>query len=335
MTTRAAVPSPRRDGLAFALVAITLVVLAALPGTARADEPDYSGWRTLLHRYLVVVQAKGQPWDSRFDYEQLFLDEHVLTLRRADGLAAIHTQLLSVSPSDMTPRERTAWAINAYNLLVIERLTVHLLVPLRQLMRYDSPKEVNTDDGTFFAAPVATVDGKTYSLTGFERRFVYGDTTADPMSNGGFARENPGDPRLMFALCKGALCTGPLVPWVYRADSLEAQLDRAARLALALPAYLRPDPASGQLGASNRFFDERADFGGPQLPGLIPFILKHGPAAIRREIQARKLERPTIFFEPNWKLNQFDHPRPKLPGAAGADSSKAVRKSVTRRSAHT
>ncbi len=234
----------------------------------------------------------------------------------------------------MTPRERTAWAINAYNLLVIERMTVHLLVPLRQLMRYDSPKEVNTDEGTFFGAPVANVEGRAYSLAGFERRFIYGDTTADPLSNGGFAREIPGDPRLMCALCKGALCTGPLVPWVYRADSLEVQLDRAARLALALPTYLRPDPAAGTLAASNRFFDERADFGGPQLPGLVPFILRHGPAAARRLIRARKLERPTIFFEPNWKLNQFDHPKPKSPGEAGADSSKAVRRGATRSSAH-
>src|SRR5439155_23406698 len=159
-----------------------------------------------------------------------------------------------------------------------------------------------------------------------ERRFVYGDTSADPMSTGGLPRETPGDPRLMCALCKGALCTGPLLPWVYRADSLQAQLDRAARLALALPTYLRPDPASGQLAATNRFFDERASLGGPETPALIPFVLKHGPPAARRVIQAKKLVRPSIFFEPDWKLNQFDHPKPALPGAVGADSLKAGKK---------
>ena len=317
-------------GLVRILFAVALAAAVLLPATARAVEPDYSGWQALLQKYLHVVQAKGQPkgqpWDSRFDYAQLYIDENIWTLHRADGLAAIHTQLLSVSPSEMAPRERTAWAINTYNFLVIERLTLHLLVPGRKFMRYDSPKQVNNEDGTFFAAPVAKLEGKRYTLSGFERRFVYGDTAADPMSDGLTPRDKPGDPRVMCALSKGALCTGPLLPWVYRADSLEAQLDRAARLALALPTYLRPDAAGGTLAASNRFFDERADLGGPQTPALIPFVQKYGPATARRVILAKKLVRPTIFFEPDWKLNQFDHPKPALPGAVGADSLKAGKK---------
>lgn len=327
MTHPTAAPKRRTPWHGALLILAAAAALAGLASDARAVEPDYSGWRALLKRYLIVVQAKGQPWDSRFDYEQLYIDENIWTQRRAEGLATLHTQLLSVAPSQMTPRERSAWAINAYNFLVVERLTLHLLVPGRKFMRYDSAKQVNNEDGTFFAAPVALIEGQTYTLSGFERRFVYGDTTADPMSNGNTSREAPGDPRLMCALSKAARCTGPLLPWVYRADSLEAQLDRAARLALALPAYLRPDPTAGALAASNRFFDERADFGGAELPGLVPFVQKHGPVAARRVVQAHKLTRPTIFFEPDWKLNQFDHPRPKLPGAAGADSSKAGRKS--------
>jgi hypothetical protein len=326
MTPPTASRSARPRGLERALLATALAALALLPGRAHAAEPDYSGWESLLQKYLHVVQAKGQPWDARFDYEQLYVDEKIWTLHRSDALATLHGQLLTVSPADMTPRERTAWAINAYNFLVIERLTLHLLVPRRQFTRYDSPKQVNNEEGTFFGAPVANLDGQSYTLTGFERRFVYGDTAANPMADGTTSRERPGDPRLMCALAKGAVCSGPLLPWVYRADSLEAQLDRAARLALALPTYLRPDPAAGMLAASNRFFEERADFGGPQTPGLIAFVVKHGPAAARRVIQAKKLVRPTLFFEPDWKLNQLDHPKPKAPGAAGADSMKVTKK---------
>ena len=307
-------------------VAVAALALALATGPARAAEPDYASWQNLLAKYVRVIQTHGQPWDARFDYAQLYIDEDIWNLQRADGLATVHAQLFAVSPSDMTPRERTAWAINAYNFLVIERLTLHLLVPRRKYMRYDSPKQVNTDEGTFFAAPVATLVGQAYSLGGFERRFVYGDTSADPTVDGVLAREQPGDPRVAFALCRGSYCSGPVLPWVYRADSLEAQLDRAARIALALPTYLRPDPAAGALAASNVFFDARADFGGPQLPELVPFLLRHGPPAVRRVIQAKKLARPTIFFEPNWKLNQWDPPKPKLPGAEGADSSKAGKK---------
>ena len=312
--------SPRRlFRRAQALVALTLLAgTVCMVTPVRAAEPDYSGWSDLLKRYIKVLHEKGKPWDSRFDYEQLYIDEGIWTKRRADGLAALHTQLLAVTPSDMTPAERTAWAINAYNFLVIERMTVNLLVPNRRFMRYDSPKQVNRDEGTFFAAPVANVEGKNYSLRGFERRFVYGDTAADPADNGMLAREQAGDPRLAFALCKGSLGTGPLLPWVYRADSLQKQLDRATRTALALPAYVQADEKSGELAATNRFFEERADYGGNELPGVLPFLKKYGSLATRQLITARKLTRVSRYFEPDWKLNQFDHPAPKLPGAAQA-----------------
>jgi len=318
-------PRPRflTAGL-LALVGLFMGPLVAPP--ARAAEPDYTDWGALLQRYTRVLAPKSGPGDTRFDYEQLYVDEKIWTLHRSETLDHIHTQLLSVSPADMTPAERTAWAINAYNFLAIERMTLHLLVPGRKFMRYDSPKQVNTDDGGFFAAPVATVAGQPYSLTGFERRFVYGDTSADPQADGLTPREHAGDPRLLFALCRAALCTGPLQPRPFRADSLERQLDHAARVGLALPTWLRPDRAAGQLAASNRFFEERADFGGVDLPRLVPFIVAHGPLAARLVIREKHLKKPTIFFEPNWKLNQLDRPKQKPPGAADADSVKATKK---------
>lgn len=313
-------PFFRAFGPAFVLVVLVLAAAAGPAAPARAAEPDYSGYQTLLKRYLREVSVKGKPYETRFDYEQLFIDEDIWATKRADGLAALHSQLLSVTPASMTPRERTAWAINTYNFMAIERMTLHLLVPGRKFMRYDSPMQQNNEDGSFFAAPVAMIDGRSYSLAGFERCFLYGDTAAQTLDDGLIAREQPGDPRIMCALVKASLCSGPLQKWVYRADSLEAQLDRAARLALALPTWLRADVTTGQLSATNRFFEERADFGGAELPGLVPFLLKYAPAASKRVITVHKLTRPNLFFEPDWKLNQFDHPRPALPGA---DSTRA------------
>jgi hypothetical protein len=321
--------SQRTGARCRVLAGAVLVALALLAVPARATEPDYSGWSDFLQRYMKILRGapagggSGKPWDSRFDYEQLYIDEGIWTKKRADGLTSLHTQILSAAPSDMTPAERTAWAINAYNFLVIERMTLNLLVPGRRFLRYDSPREVNRDEGSFFAAPVAQVEGKSYSLTGFERRFVYGDTTADPMDNGLLAREKPGDPRLAFAVCKGALGTGPLLPWVYRADSLQKQLDRATRMALALPAYVLADEQTGELAVTNRFFDERCDFGGNELSGVLPFLKKYGSAATQRLIATRKLTRVSRYFEPNWKLNQYDHPAPKLPAGGEATPPKS------------
>jgi len=314
----------RRSYAAGALLSLVLLVapgLAAHP--ARAAEPDYSGWSDLLKKYLMILHEKGKPWDSRFDYEQLYVDEGIWTKHRSDALATIHTQLLAVAPSEMKPAERTAWAINAYNFLIIERMTLYLLVPGRKFMRFDSPKQLNRDEGSYFAAVVANVEGKDYSLTGFERRFVYGDTTADPIDNGLLPREKAGDPRLAFAVCKGSLGTGPLQPSPYRADSLEKQLDHATRTALALPAYVLADLKTGELAATNRFFDERCDYGGNELPGVLPFLKKYGSLTTRQLIATRKLTRVSRYFEPNWKLNQFDRPKPKVPGADEAPPPKA------------
>src|SRR5215471_11901628 len=138
------IPAPprRRPAPLRSRVIATLLALVLLAPAARAAEPDYSGWSDLLHKYLVVLHTKGKPWDSRFDYEQLYVDEGIWTKHRSDALSALHTQLLSVDPTDMTPAERTAWAINAYNFLVIERMTLYLLVPGRKFMRYDSPQQL-------------------------------------------------------------------------------------------------------------------------------------------------------------------------------------------------
>jgi hypothetical protein len=110
---------------------------------------------------------------------------------------------------------------------------------------------------------------------------------------------------------------------VYRADSLERQLDRATRTALALPAYVRADEKSGELAATNRFFEERSDYGGNELPGVVPFLKKYGTLATRQLITARKLTRVSRYFEPDWKLNQLDHPKPKMPVSTEAPPPKS------------
>lgn len=304
---------------------VLLLLVAALPfasaPSARAAEPDYSGYEALLRRYIVPIGGKGAPYDTRFDYEQLYIDEDVWRLKRSARLDNVLSQLLAVDPATMTTAERTAWSLNAYNLLVVRHMTLNLLVPNRKFLRYDSPHEVRTPEGTFFASPAAVFGGERWSLTGFKWRFVYGDTTCSPLADGFMPRESGGDPRISLALVHGTIGTGPLLPWAYRADSLEAQLDRATRLALALPTRVRLDPKANVLWVSNRFFEDRADFGGPSLPALMPMLQKHAPSAVRRAITQRKLTRPDHFFEPNLKLNQYDHPTGSAPGGVRPDTT--------------
>ena len=133
-------------------------------------------------------------------------------------------------------------------------------------------------------------------------------------------REKPGDPRLAFAVCKGIVGAGPLLPWPYVADSLDRQLDRAARLALARPVMVRADAKRGVLEVSNWFFDYRPDFGGGATPGAVPFLLKYGPRSVKPVVAKYKLDRPTRMFAVDWKLNVVPRPTQQVPTGAGADT---------------
>ncbi|HEV2106378.1 MAG TPA: DUF547 domain-containing protein [Candidatus Eisenbacteria bacterium] len=303
----------------LALLAALLVAApaAALPAREQAPDP----WRDLLQRYCVILHPRGQPFDTRFDYVQLYVDEGIWRKHRSDRLDAVRAELLDVQPSTMAPRERLAWALNTYNFLVVERATLHLLVPGRMFMRYSSVKEMSTSEGTFFEAPVATIEGQPYSLAGFVRRFVFGDTAASPRATSFEPRLRPADPRLGWAIAPGALGTPPLLPWPYTADSLDRQLDRAVRIALELPRYVRADVKKGELEATNWFFDQRADYG-YELADVVRFLGRYGTSDTRKVIRKWKLLRPTLMFEVNWKLNVFERPGNPAPPGAAADSTR-------------
>lgn len=299
---------PRPHALLAVLSIAVLQAFAAVP--ARAQDPDYSGWQSLLDRYVVRLEGKNQPSDSRFDYEQLYVDEGIWTKKRSTRLESVHAQLFSVSPSALDDPARLAWAINAYNFLVIERATMLLLVPMRKFQRYDAVTQMGSADGSFFEAQVAQVEGRSYSMTEFERRFVYGDST--PMIE---PRRVARDPRRMFALCRGSLGGPPLAVRAFRPESLEIQLEQATRRALAISRMATIDPASKKLLASEYLGERLVDFGGTP-PGVVPFLSKYGPAALRSAIKREKLADVARFMPVDPMLNQFLRPKPPPPAPA-------------------
>lgn len=295
------------------LATLTLAALAALAAApCRAQAPDYSGWQALLDRYLVRVGGKGVPAETRFDYEQLYVDEGIWTRKSSARLESIRAQLLAAEPSRMDARARLAWAINTYNFLVVERATLLLLVPGRQFQRYESVDQMTSPDGMFFAALVADVEGRRYSIGEFERWFVYGDSTPpyEP-------RRRPGDPRLMFALCRASAGGPALAPRAFRAESLEVQLDAATRSALALPRMSRWDAAARQAFVSTYLYDRRIDFGGTG-GELVRFLEKHGPPEVRAGLRREKPAAITRFTPVDPALNQFPRPKPAPPAPAPA-----------------
>lgn len=295
----------------IAAVLLATATAFATPALAQARMPDLTGWQSLLDRYVVRSgDGKAQPFDTRFDYEQLYVDEGIWAKRRSERLELVRAQLFAVQPALLEPRQRLAWAINAYNFLVIERATMHLLVPLRRFQRYESVEQMNTLQGTFFDGQFLDFEGRLWSIAEFERAFVYGDSTplAEP-------RVRAGDPRVMFALCRGSVGGPPLPVRAFKPESLETQLDQAARTALARPATARWDERVGTLLVSNYLAQRRVDFGGTTA-AIVPFLLKHAPGPLRSQIKRARLTDVTHFTPVEPTLNQVIRTKPAVPTEA-------------------
>lgn len=282
-----------------------LLSLALLPAVAHAEQPrpNFTGFQTLLSRYCLALPGKATMQDTRFDYEQLYVDENIWTLHRSDRLAAIRSQLFATPPSSFSAKDRLAWAINAHNFLVIEYATLHLLVPGRQFLRQRSVDEITFEGTPFFAIPVVECEGRTWSIEEFARHYVYGDST--PLLE---SRSRGGDPRLSFALCPGYVGGPPLALRVFTGDSLEIQLDQAARRALSLPRFLAVDKTVGTVVASEHFNTNRADFGGNP-NNAIPFLERYGSPDVKSVVKKFKLTAISRYRTVDVGMNQFERPK--------------------------
>jgi hypothetical protein len=297
---------PRRYTGAAIVVAVLLAAGAALAAPADSTRaaatpsatPSFVEYQKLLDELLTVFSGKGEPLDSRFDYEK-FYDQK----GRYERLARIKRELLEAPPAQMDARTRRAWAINTYNYLVIETATNNLLVPGRGRLRYKGVRDIRLPDppNDFFRTPVVQVEGKGYSLDEFERTFIFDGFTLQPPG------ERPAtiDPRVHFAIVCGALGCPPLLPRAYRPDSLETQLDFATRNALSLPRHLRLDGKSGRLDGSAIFIWYAPDFGGREK--VFEFVKKYAPAKIRAAIAQQKITGMFGTVQWDWLLNQTAH----------------------------
>lgn len=272
--------------------------LQAQGAPTQASQPaDCSGYQALLDEFLVVTSSPGRPLETRFNYTALHQRRD-----RNMRFALIRRQLFGVTPSLMSDDERLAWAINAYNFLVIEAVTENLFrSPARgqasdpRRERHASVMQMTVRGQKFFDAKLVEIEGRGYSLNAFERRFVFADAAT--------RRQPPQrlDPRAHFALVCAAKGCPPLRPRCYRADSLDPMLDVATRDALASPTHLRWDAATGRLEVSSIFDWYKADFGGPD--AAYAFIKQYAPPTVRAEIEAQKKRRWSGVIPWDWDLN--------------------------------
>jgi Protein of unknown function, DUF547 len=281
-------------------LAVTLMLLVTTRGAHAAIQPvpSFTEYQRLLDDFVSVTSARGAPLETRVDYARmrnLANDDGGLDRGIRDRLNVVRRELLAIGPAGMRPATRLAWAINTYNFLVLESVADHAL-DWRNPKPPSSVQKLASPEGDFFTAPAVTIDGHSYSLNAFERAFVFpGRGQVKPAA---WAL----DPRAHFALVCGAKGCPPLQPRAFLPESLDVQLDRATRDALASPRHLSWDARTHALAASEVFEWYAADFGGAD--GALAFIRKYAPASVRSVLlhgEAKRIERFTPW---DWDLNQ-------------------------------
>ena len=271
--------------------------------TDPAARPDFSAYQRMLDEFLSVISDRGQPIETRFDYMRLHR-----TSDWGGRFLRVREQLFASPPSEFDERDRRAWAINAYNFLVIQTITENLYEGMhRSLHRgtqviyrpvVSSVRNIQIDDVAFFDAPLVEIGGVRYSLNTFERHFAFADYDST-------SRKPPPpalDPRVHFALVCGSVGCPSLLPRAYRGDSLDRQLDFAVRNALASPTHLRWNNSTNRIEASALFNWYPADFGGYE--AALMFVKKYAPASLRKEVSRIKVSWIPGIIPWNWDLNQ-------------------------------
>ena len=312
--------SVARDGLRLLMMlGLTLAPCAVYAAAAPASRPsteaqiDYTPYQKLLNQHLSITSQPGEALETRFNYEG-YHDEPGRDARAA----SIRKAFLAVSPTRMDPRTRLAWAINFYNYLVIENGTQYLLIPDKFRQRYVSLKDIVIQNVHFFDYPFVSVDSVDYTLNDFEKHFLYFDF------DHGIRSTPPSDldPRVHFAAVNGSIGSASLQPRAFKPESLDIQLDRAVREALASSRHLilKSDPQTFQI--SSIFGWYVADFGGAMK--VIPWIQRYVSKEMSAKLQPYA-ERGTFGSIPwDWKLNQalgwrFDQEMKQAPpGTTGA-----------------
>ena len=240
-----------------------LVSCAISPGDSAAVEIDPSllswtdGWNTLL---AAIVDRFGA-----VDYRA--------ALSRMDTLQPLVDQL--APPRHFTSEsDRTAFLINAYNLLVIRGLSA--------APNIESPRQL---PGFY--------DKHHWKILGE-------DLTLDELRDQKLRPRN--DPRIHAAICYGAVGSVPLSAEAYRGDRLNDQLDRQCGRWINHPTHVA---AVGSLVLASPIFQWfEPDFAVEPFDSVLGFLRRYarGDSPLGR-LLAEKSPPPIDYLEFNWAIN--------------------------------
>jgi hypothetical protein len=238
-----------------------LGTLALAASIASAAAPDNAA-------FDAVLSARAR--NGGFDYAGMTGQDR----KRLDAYLA---NVGDADPSKMTPEERKAFYINAYNAVAIQTVLEHY--PTKSILDIDGS----------FKKLTHKVGGEMLTLDAIENKL----------------RES-NDARIHFAIVCASKSCPPLAGKAFTSAGLSAELDRQGRAFVGDPTKNRIDKASGKVGLSHIFFWNRKEFeldgGGSLMKEVAKFVADAATASWLAAQPAPAKE--SDFLEYDWAVNQ-------------------------------
>lgn len=268
---------------AIRLVVLWLVLMTAVAfsaparGASLADQfaahdpqstvaVDHSAWDAMLKTH---VKPDGDL--NRVHYAAWKRDSR-------DDLLAYIQHLEQVETAKLTRQEQYAYWVNLYNAVTVAQIIKHYPV--------ESIRDIDISPGFFsdgpWGAELVEVGGVALSLDNIEHDIL---------------RVNWDDPRVHYAVNCASIGCPNLARAAYRGETLDEQLDAAARAYIASPRGIRFD--GGRVTASKIYSWYDEDFGGSEA-GVIAHLRKHAEGETAERLAGLSA---IDYYAYDWSLN--------------------------------
>lgn len=183
-------------------------------------------------------------------------------------LNSLVDQIAKIDDTKLSPNEKKAFYINAYNVSVISGIIK------------DYPTKSPLDIGGFFDMKKHEISGKKITLNKLEKEYLLKAT---------------GDEKLHFVLVCAAISCPTIADYAYRPENLEDQILERTKLALSNPQFIRVNKEKKMVGLSEIFRWYNGDFK-DKADNIIAYLNQYRSEPISEEFE-------TNYYNYNWSLN--------------------------------
>ena len=257
------------------IIPILLAILCATSAMgATSATADHGGIDLDLYQRLLETHTRAVPdkVGTRVDYRGIM---------NSKDWARLVAQVHDARPSRMTPAERMAFWINAYNILTVDLIRKHYPIEgIKQIGSFFSP---------VWDLEVATIEGRPLSLGAIEHEIL----------------RKTGEPRIHAAIVCASVSCPPLARTPFRAEQLDADLSAAMRAFLANDekgAAIDRGRATLRLSKIFDWFGSDFETQGGVPAAITPYLGSEDASWVRANAKRLKIR----YFDYDWSLNGLD-----------------------------